>query len=122
MDELVRWLGEQLAEEAEEAQRNADAFGAVWTVNDAMESVESDTGADVIAEPYAPRSFIAAHDPARVLREINAKRELLRLAAAAHDYHETFTSGFASALERTLRLFALAYKDRSGYKAEEWAP
>jgi hypothetical protein len=64
---------------------------------------------------------IARHDPARVLREIEAKRDLLRLAERAHDYHETFTSGFAAALEGTLRLFALAYAGRPGYR-EEWRP
>ena len=32
----------------------------------------SDTGADVVDEPGTPRAFMAAHDPARVLREIDA--------------------------------------------------
>ncbi len=66
-------------------------------------------------------AHIAAHDPARVLREIEAKREVVRLAERAHDYAPTFTSGFAAALEQVLRLYALAYKDRPGYR-EEWRP
>lgn len=70
--------------------------------------------------PSAVGGHIIRHDPARVLREIDAKRDLLRLAERAHDYHETFTSGFASALEQTLRLFALAYADRPGFR-KEWA-
>lgn len=98
MDDLVRWLGEQLDEDAAKAQEAAAEFGATWTVNDAMESVRSDTGADVLAEPGTPRSFIAGWDPARVLREIDAKRDLLRFAEAIHDHHETFTTGVAGRL------------------------
>lgn len=64
--------------------------------------------------------FIAAHGPARVLREIDAKRDLLRFAEGIHDHHETFTTGVAARLEQTLRLFALAYADRPGFR-EEWA-
>lgn len=79
MHDLALWLTAQLDAEEAEARLTADAFGTVWTTNDAMESVGSDTGADVVSEPYAPRSFIAEHDPARVLREIDAKRKLLAL-------------------------------------------
>jgi hypothetical protein len=120
--DLVQWLGDRLAEDEELARAAAEEYGAAWTADEAMEGVSSDKGADVVAEPNSPFAFIAAHDPARVLREIEAKRDLLRLAERAHDYHETFMNGFASALEGTLRLFALAYADRPGYKAEEWAP
>jgi hypothetical protein len=62
----------------------------------------------------------ARHDPARVLADVEAKREVLRLAARAHDYHETFMNGFASAMEGALRLFALAYADHPEYR-QEWA-
>ncbi|MEU1445482.1 DUF6221 family protein [Streptomyces mirabilis] len=119
MDELVRWLGQQIDEDEEAARATAEEFGAVWTV--AMEGVQSDKGADVVDEPNSPYAHIARHDPARVLREIEAKRDLLRVAEAAHDYHETFVTGFASALEGTLRLYASAYKDRPGYRSE-WTP
>jgi hypothetical protein len=127
--DLVQWLGEQLDEEqriAEEAARHTEPD---WSDGGTYgESVTTEPRhVPVAVGPWSGqmldevRAHIAAHDPARVLREIEAKRDLLRLASAAHDYHETFTSGFASALEGTLRLFALAYADRVGYR-EEWRP
>jgi len=121
MDDLVQWLSEILDTDEEWARAAADEYGSVWTANVRMQAVTSDTGADIVTEPFTPLDHIAEYDPARVLREIDAKRDLLRLAERAHDYHETFTSGFASALEGTLRLFALAYADRPGYR-EEWRP
>lgn len=132
VEDLARWLGEQLDAEEAEARLTADAFGVAWTTDDAMESVSSDTGADVVAEPYAPRSFIAAHDPARVLREIGAKRKLLALHSAVWidtgDADGNDRSGYFC-VEcdsqtfpcRTLRLLALPYADREGY-LESWRP
>jgi len=107
MGELVEWLRAQLAED-ERIARAADAAkedGWWW-------GPESESPAE---------RHIAAHDPARVLRDIDAKRDLLRFAEGVHDHHETFTAGVAARLEETLRLFALAYADRPGYR-EEWAP
>lgn len=138
--DLVQWLRDQLDEDeriareatpgpwqnAPTARHHATASGRS---EEAVFASPTDTGAMVVAatgEASERRNlinaeFIAAHDPARVLREIEAKREVLRLAERAYDYHETFTNGFASALEGTLRLFALAYADRPGFR-EEWAP
>lgn len=64
---------------------------------------------------------IVRHDPARVLVELQAKREVLRLAARTHDYHESFMNGFASAMEGALRMFAQAYADHPDYR-EDWRP
>lgn len=75
------------------------------------------------------------HDPARVLREVEAKRELVRLAVQARTNadlpdpeHATgpyvpavFVSGCASAWEHTLRLLAVPYADHPDYRPE-WAP
>lgn len=77
MDDLVRWLGEQLDKDAAEAQETANEYGAEWTAHPRTDSVSSDTGADVIDEPGAPVNHIAAHDPARVLRDIEARRRAL---------------------------------------------
>ncbi|MFE2965530.1 DUF6221 family protein [Streptomyces sp. NPDC059340] len=128
MDELVRWLGEQLDED-ERIARDADPgpwkSDSLGRHDQAAIKLGSPTSTSLIqfdgSRAAANGQHVARHDPARVLREIEAKRDLLRLAERAHDYHETFTSGFASALEGTLRLFALAYADRPGYR-EEWAP
>jgi hypothetical protein len=128
MDDLVRWLGEQLDED-ERIARAVEDRSAPWDgqwVADGDSAARTYNG-HVLFYGHNYRlkpglvAHVVAHDPARVLREIEAKRDLLRLAERAHDYHETFVSGFASALEGTLRLFALAYADRPGYR-EEWRP
>lgn len=75
---------------------------------------------------------IARHDPARVLREVDAKRQLLALHAV--DYRERpervlgeVDDPFCAECvgERypcaTIRLLALPYVDRPGYR-EEWRP
>ncbi|MFE7072685.1 DUF6221 family protein [Streptomyces sp. NPDC057620] len=129
MDELVRWLGAQLDEDERiaravedrsapfDGQWMADGNSAVRTLNGHVLFYRHDSG------PLKPglADHVVTHDPARVLREIEAKRDLLRLAQRAHDYPETFMNGFASALEGTLRLFAAAYTDRPGYQAS-WRP
>lgn len=128
MVDLVEWLTACLDAEEAEVRLTADAFGAVWTTDDAMESVRSDTGADVVTEPYTPRSFIAEHDPARVLREIAAKREIVEQHVPVGDgtvclsYCHTRTPGEAQVWPcLTLQLLALPYSDRPGYR-DEWKP
>jgi hypothetical protein len=111
MDDLVEWLRACLTED-EQVARACPGDGA-WTAEDI-----GIYGADLSPEV---RAHMAVHDPARVLREIAAKRDLLRFAEGIRDHHETFTAGVAARLEETLRLFALAYADRPGYR-EEWRP
>jgi hypothetical protein len=72
-------------------------------------------------EPAGLAAHIARHDPARVLAEVEAKREVVRLAERAHDYHETFMNGFASAMEDALRLYALPFAEHPDYR-QEWRP
>jgi hypothetical protein len=121
MDELVPWLGEQLAEDERIARRAGDSFRQI-----------GETG------------VIVAHDPARVLREIDAKRQLLtgytkaveqveeldalreRLRASGQDVFMTEMER-ASAIHKrdvlhgVLQILALPYADRPGYR-EEWRP
>jgi hypothetical protein len=69
-------------------------------------------------------------DPARVLREIDAKRQIVRAYGDAVTSfgstevgtmtHELMT-GSVNSLRYTLQLLALPYADRPGYK-EEWRP
>lgn len=132
MDELVRWLTACLDEEAQSASAASDGPWTAWResrlrgLGDLQHVVmlpgqKPGVRASIATASWVDAEHIAAHDPARVLREINAKRDLLRFAEAIHDHHETFTTGVAARLEGTLRLFALAYKDRAGYRSE-WAP
>lgn len=73
------------------------------------------------ARPVA--DHIAEWDPARVLREIDAKRKLLaewKLADAEGKYPD-FMGGYSSGLDYAVQLAAVAYADRPGYDPE-WAP
>jgi len=78
----------------------------------------------------ADRAFIAAHDPARVLREIDAKQKIVRwhYKRPGPKWDTPDAKGFECATCdqefpcKTLRLLASAYADRPGYEAEEWAP
>ena len=131
MDDLIAFLCAQLDEDERIARA---ATQGPWLVDceTHAEAIIAGDGTSVIAggrwgdeasafESTEDALHIAAHDPARVLREVEAKREVVRLAERAHDYHETFLNGFAAAMEQALRLFALAYADRPGYR-EEWRP
>lgn len=74
-------------------------------------------------------AHIAAHDPARVLREVEAKRKLVAAfdsAVVAYGAAEQGTAvsermgGSVNSLRYALQLVALAYADHPGYK-EEWS-
>jgi hypothetical protein len=111
VEDLVQWLRAQLDEDERIAR--ACSGNGQWNERD-IAIYGPDLGVEV-------RAHMAAHDPARVLREIDAKREVVRLSERAHDYAPTFTSGFAAALEGVLRMYAVAYADRPGFR-EEWRP
>ncbi len=86
-------------------------------------------GAPVVASTYRPSGManaehIARHDPARVLREVAAKRRLL---AEYAEYQENdtekryeYADGWANGLGFAVRLLALAYADHEDYRVE-WA-
>ncbi|MFJ9887192.1 DUF6221 family protein [Streptomyces sp. NPDC091287] len=107
---------------------HSDDGGTYWSVT----TVSSDDRVGVIeligsgmsgggAHTEEVAQHVVHHAPARVLAEVDAKREVLRLASAAHDYYETFMSGFAAEMEKALRLFAVAYADHPDYK-NTWRP
>ncbi|MDL5205110.1 DUF6221 family protein [Streptomyces sp. ALI-76-A] len=123
MDELVQWLTAQLDEDqqaAEEALKRTTTtrrrIGGQW--------VE-----DTVQPPEWRRS---AWSPARVLREIDAKRRIL--AECAH-WHGKLAKEVVNpspvpfpalgevldAVTPILRALALPYADRPGYR-EEWRP
>lgn len=159
MDDLVRWLGEQLdvdkacaeaatwCEEAgvwhaEPSPYDTRGKNERWYVEDAMEE-----GVITHVDPKASDDegvarHIAEWDPARVLREIDAKRQLLddytvtarmrdEAAArikAAGDHPDAKDLEMwdraqreAAILEGPVKLAALPLDDRPGYR-EEWRP
>lgn len=129
MDDLARWLGQQLDED-ERIARGADP--GPWK----SESLgRHDQAAIKLAAPTSLIQFdgsraaangmhVSRHDPARVLREIDAKRQLLNLYAevAANDVDDVeYANGWANALGVAVRLLAAPYSDRPGFR-EEWSP
>ena len=73
---------------------------------------------------------IAVHDPARVLREIDAKRRIVQALESAEvavrntepgkEPHELMT-GAVNSLRAAVRMLAAVYADRPGFR-EEWLP
>lgn len=135
MDDLVQWLRAQYDKEAAEAQAAAEELGADWYYDDGFVLARHED--DMVAtgsQDFLERErgeFIARHDPARVLRDIDAKRQLLDLHGATPGYVGgddddapacrvcgDLTVSFPC---RTLRLLALPYADKPGYR-REWAP
>lgn len=128
MDELVRWLGEQLS--IDEKRARACPGDGRWTAAD-IEVYGADLSPEV-------REHMAAHDPDRVLREIDAKRQLVKLhgratlrAGGGAQYFDTTTVCRSCEPSyqfpeqswpcQTLRLLALPYADRPGYR-DGWRP
>ncbi len=134
MDDLVTWLRAQLDEDERVAQQSASVCdGAEWyaaeldavghrRVGIALRSygvTASIRGADAV--------HIARHDPGRVLREVAAKRALMRemesvpgVIFACDDECEC-GPGLPGRTCRMVRHLAAVYADRSGYRPE-WAP
>jgi hypothetical protein len=83
MDELVRWLGEQLDTDTVRATTAAEEDGPDWRYDG--HAVVTRREGDLVAvgsqDFMGPErgEHIAEWDPARVLREIDAKRKLLAL-------------------------------------------
>lgn len=129
MDDLARWLGEQLdidtagvsaatwADDAttwHAAPSPYDTWGKNerWYVEDAM-----DEGVITHVDPKAAQDdgvarHIAEWDPARVLAEINAKRRTLIRCQEAMFAVSPMLVHFA---KQTLREMALPFSERPGY-------
>jgi hypothetical protein len=115
VDDLVEWLRAQLDED-ERIARAAKSGpwhedgGVVYATHPTDEVVDYSESAEHIAE----------HDPARVLREIDAKRRLLSWLGSKNQW--ALDSGlWGWDDEGALRLLALPYADRPGFR-EEWRP
>ncbi|MFB7707909.1 DUF6221 family protein [Streptomyces sp. NPDC056105] len=136
MDDLAQWLGEQLDDDERIAraatlgpwvQSGIGDYG--WTVDfghpgSGVETANTEQG-------LADADFIAAHNPARVLREIDAKRKLLALYVEherldretfeAEDEHARSLVSLRAAYLDAVRHHAAVYDHRPGYR-EEWRP
>jgi hypothetical protein len=114
--DLVQWLRDQLDED-ERVARACSGDGQ-WAERD-IAIYGPDLGAEVLAH-------MARHDPARVLREIEAKRQILKewqmlTAARSSDPSDDTARVGLLAIEVVLQSLAPVYRDRPGYRSE-WAP
>ena len=112
MDELVRWLGAQLDEDERIARRAGDSFRQIGETG-VIVATEGDRAEECATANWAGiAEHIVAHDPARVLREIDAKR---RIFSTLHE------EGGDRMFADIFKLLALPYADRPGYR-ENWRP
>ena len=142
MVDLVEWLRAQLDEDERIARAaSAGPWSTRWNGQDhelvapsRTHPIAEWTYTIVTQEPgastqrtecdTADADHIARHDPARVLREVEAKRRLVALHARAHHQCVTEdgpTQWHAADPCTTLHLLASPYADRPGYR-EEWRP
>lgn len=136
MDDLVQWFGEQLDEDERIARTAGGVVYVAWAEGGWVEAEvpkadwkgPGDDGRHVGSVRRAEdRAHIAAHDPARALRDIASDRKLLALfvevGAREVDLDDAFeyAHGWVNALGMAVRLRASAFSDRPGYR-EEWRP
>ena len=153
MDDLVQWLRAQLTIDAARAEDAAAVRGGHWSaqslqsgrkeprhyVGAASEAGVVRSDSEIMSGSAAVVRHAAVHDPARVLREIDAKRQLVNAHSRPHECIALTGSGERSVVDgqpwelwepehtnehgpcTTLRLLALPYSDRPGYK-DDWRP
>ena len=151
LDGLAAFLKARLGED-EAGAKLAAREGGTWTQGDPGQGSCAITslGGTVVYDEGSPDEYqaahIARHDPARVLREVEAKRVRLALyldakdtlatalrkappeddPATAHSYvreriNVNQASGRFAALEMSVRLDAMVFSDHPDYRAE-WKP
>lgn len=112
---------------------HADDGGTYWSVTTASPDLDRIPVVEMVgsgmsgggAHTKEVAAHIAEHDPARALREIDAKRQLVRLLTEAlevgEDYKGPDLYDGIETCRAALRLLALPYSGREGYRPE-WAP
>lgn len=150
MDDLVKWIRAQLDEDEQIARAATPGPwwhnpGKQWLGPEAFEKYDLRQGEEFVGyggpHPFTgavastgPASnlqgmkdaaHIAHHDPARVLREVEAKRRMLGIHRPYVPEPDQACLGCAGGIMFSacpvIRLLALPYADRPGYR-EEWRP
>lgn len=124
MTEMIAWLRAQLDTDERIARKAANfpydhPTDAPWE----RARIVVERGAAFTSDAH-----IAAHNPARVLRQLQAHRTILDLHARAHEcstFDEVDVDNCTWVLETescsTVRALASIYSDGDGYR-EEWRP
>jgi hypothetical protein len=132
MDDLVRWLTTQLDEDERIARavrvpsdwHQGPGDDPEWTIDEmvCMWPPEFHTPYEqdkhwrgITIEGPELAAHISEHDPARVLREIDAKRQIVDRYAWLREHGDTGGAAWV------LQALALPYADRPGYQ-ESWRP
>jgi hypothetical protein len=121
MVDLVQWLTAQLDEDERIARA---CSGMEWWEHPKNWVSAPPLNRIAVVVHDGDRGHIVRHDPARVLREIDAKRRIIAEHALNGWVCSTCDDGAVPPQAfpcPTLRLLALPYADRSDYR-EEWAP
>ena len=146
VEDLVRWLRAQLDEDEQAAHAATDGPWTPWRnstmrgLGDLLHVVltpgqKPGAKAVIVTASWLDAEHIARHDPARVLREIDAKRQLLALhVPTPHEDEGDPWPGCSTCSWRdemddlrvrypcpTVRLLALPYTGRPGY-LDAWRP
>jgi Family of unknown function (DUF6221) len=133
MSDLVEFLQARLDEWEAKARAAMHGSKGVWTHVDPVRrtgAIEDDRGETVVYDEGSPTGeqadHIVANDPARVLREVEAKRQLVREISTLTEFDwgepdGSTRSDYVEAFRRVLRIHALPYADHPDYR-EEWKP
>lgn len=137
MDDLATWLRAQLDDDERVAQAvlGVNAVAGLkrgvpaprWETPEGTSQIRSTDGILRVQHTWAREAeHIARWDPARVLAEVDAKRKLLDWLTDVDRYMDRDDLSWhrlsgAVDVEAALRLLALPYADRDGYR-EEWRP
>lgn len=122
--DLITWLRAQLDEDERFAQAAARRVGPNWTVHVVDEGWQINGRQDPHGVARVRKAwpddgtgpFIARHDPARVLADVEATRRIL--GACEEIINGTGWPGLAYVV---VRLLASSFADRTGYR-QEWRP
>ncbi|MDX3247174.1 DUF6221 family protein [Streptomyces sp. ME18-1-4] len=123
--DLVVWLRAQLDEDERIARRAGDTFRQIGETG-VIVATEGDRAEECASANWAGvAEHVVRHDPARVLREIDAKRRLLTELLPDLEHADRLIEGEWGSGDdlatRALRLLALPYADQPGY-LESWRP
>lgn len=127
--DLIAFLTARLDEDEAAAKAVAD-YPAPWRAscyNHGTEWAVTDASYDFAAAEVGEEAafHIALHDPARVLREVEAKRVIVNLAAKVREWTDGSagaTAGYAAVVVGdTLRVLAAVYSDHPDYD-QSWKP
>ncbi|MFB4276051.1 DUF6221 family protein [Nonomuraea sp. MTCD27] len=128
MHDLVAFLNARLSEDAALARAvddRSEPWDGQWTADESGNALRTVNGHVLVYghnHPLKPGlvDHMARHDPARVLREVDAKRLILAEHEPVFEGAECPACVYRSPCT-TLSLLALPYDDHTDYR-EEWRP